>query len=379
MIYLDNNASTRPDPEAAKAVLSTLEEFYANPSSAHAMGIKARQLVDRARAQVAALIGAEPSQIVFTSGGTEANNIAILGTAYKIGKGHIITSTVEHPAVFAPLAHLKEKGFSTSVIPVDENGVIDLEGLRRAIRKDTILITIMHANNETGTLEPITEASAIAHERGILFHTDAAQSVGKHPVDVKKLGVDMLSIAGHKLYGPKGVGALYLKDGIDLEPVIFGAPHERCLKPGTENVPGIAGLGKACEVARKELGREVPRIRALRDMLYNGIKKAIPGARANGAGAERLSNTLNLYLPGADANDLVAALKNRVAISAGAACHECGKVPSHVLKAMGLSDEEAFCSVRISLGKYNTEEEIREAARLIAGSAKKLAVRANPS
>jgi cysteine desulfurase len=330
--------------------------------------------VETARAQVASLIGAEPSEICFTSGGTEANNIAILGLAEHLGKGHIITSVVEHPAVLFPLHHLKKKGFRITRLPVDSEGVVKLEELERAIEPDTVLITIMHANNETGTMEPVAEISKIAREKGILFHSDAAQSVGKAPVNVRELGVDMLSMAGHKLYGPKGVGALFIKDGLDLlKPIMFGAAHERGLKPGTENVPGIVGLGVACSVAGREMAAEIPRIMAFRDRLLEELRKGLSGIRVNGEGAERLANTLNIHIPRVDANALVMALKDEVAISAGAACHEGAKTPSHVLKAMGLTDEEAFSSIRISLGRYNTEAEVREAAGILLKAVHRLA------
>lgn len=381
MIYLDNNASTRPAPEVTKTICRVLDEFYGNPSSGHLYGRKAKALIDSARQNVAALIGASgPGEIYFTSGATESNNIAIFGAAALAGGldkgGHIISQQTEHPAVLNPLKALQERGFEITLLAVDKNGVVDLGALERAIRPETVLVTIMHANNETGVIQPIARAVNICKAKNpkTLFHTDAAQSVGKIPVDSTRLGVDMLSIAAHKFYGPKGMGALYIRSGIPLKNVLmFGAGHEKGMRPGTENTPYIAGLGTACELAVQELPERMERLHGLRDMLFGLLEAALPGLKINGSGADRLPNTLNVFIPGVDGNLLVEALNEVVAISAGSACHEGKRSPSPVLKAMGASDEEAYSSVRITLGRDNTESGIKEAAAYLQKAALQLA------
>ncbi len=384
MIYLDNNASTRPAPEVSEAVCQALDGFYGNPSSGHRYGLLARSRIEWARQRVAALIGAEPAEIYFTSGATESNNIAIFGAAALVrdffpggGPGHIISQQTEHPAVLNPLKALQARGIEVTLLPVDGNGTVSLEALENEIRPDTVLVTIMHANNETGVVQPIREAAGICRARNekTLFHTDAAQSVGKIPVGIGALGADMLSIAAHKFHGPKGIGVLYIKKGLPLKNVImFGAGHERGMRPGTENTPYIAGLGKACELAEKELPMRMKRLQGLRDMLFGLLSAELPGVKINGGGAEkRLPNTLNISIPGVDGNLLVEALKDSVAISAGSACHEGRRSPSPVLKAMGAGDDEAFSSVRITLGRENTEEEIKEAAENLRKAALRLA------
>ncbi len=393
MIYLDNNASTRPAPEVSEVICRALDEFYGNPSSGHIFGRQAKAQIEQARKSVADLIGAkEPGEIYFTSGATEANNIAIFGAAAlaawggaaaiadgpSAGKGHIISQQTEHPAVLQPLKVLQGRGFEITLLPVDGDGVVSLAALEKAIRPDTVLVTIMHANNETGVIQPIREAVNICREKNkkqkILFHADAAQSVGKIPVDAGVLGVDMLSIAAHKFYGPKGIGALYIKRGVPLENVLmFGAGHEKGMRPGTENTPYIAGLGKACELAGKELPGRMEKLEGLRDMLRGLLAQAFPRLKVNGGNAGRLPNTLNVSFPGVDGSLLVEALKDSVAISAGSACHEGKRSPSSVLKAMGASDDEAFSSVRITLGRENTETEIKEAAALLQKAALQLA------
>ena len=384
MIYLDNNASTRPAPEVSELICRALDGFYGNPSSSHLYGRQAKAMIDSARESVAALTGAEePGEIYFTSGATESNNIAIFGAAamaagFSGGPGHIISQQTEHPAILNPLKVLQGLGFEITLLPVDGNGVVCLEELGKAIRPTTVLVTIMHANNETGVIQPITDAVKICRAKNekTLFHTDAAQSVGKIPVDARFLGVDMLSIAAHKFYGPKGIGALYVKKGIPLKNVLmFGAGHEKGMRPGTENTPYIAGLGKACELAKKELAQRMERLKSLRDMLCDLLAGALPGLKIkiNGGGAGRLPNTLNISIPGADGSLLVEALKDSVAISAGSACHEGRRSPSPVLKAMGASDDEAFSSVRITVGRDNTEKEIREAAAILQKAVLQLA------
>ena len=387
MIYLDNNASTRPAPEVREAVCRALEEFYGNPSSGHQPGRRARAVIEEARGELASLLGASAGEIYFTSGGTESNNIAIFGAAALAawggaaalapgGKGHIISQQTEHPAVLAPLRVLQNRGFKITLLPVDRNGAVELEALEKAVREDTVLVSIMHANNETGVIQPIEEAVRICRRKNgkTLFHTDAAQSVGKIPVDAARLGVDMLSVAAHKFYGPKGAGALYIRNGVPLKNVImFGAGHERGLRPGTENTPYIAGIGAACRLAKKDLPQAAARLEKLRQALFGLLEDGIPGLKINGAGTDRLPNTLNISVPGVEGDRLTHALAETVAISAGSACHEGRKTPSQVLKAMGASDEEALCSVRISLGRENTEEEIKEAAGLLRKAVLQLA------
>ncbi len=347
-------------------ICGLLNGSYGNPSSSHIPGIEARKAIENAREQTAALIGASsPGEVYFTSGGTESNNIAISGAAALAGRGHIISTVIEHPAVLNPLKALKDAGFfEITLVPVDGNGIASVREIEKAMRKDTALITVMHANNETGTIEPVEEIGALARQRGILFHTDAAQSVGKIAVDVRKMNVDMLSIAGHKFHAPKGIGALYVREGVKIKnTIMYGAGHERGMRPGTENTPYIAGLGKACELAGKAFLSGSPEaVSRLGELLFSLLKKEMPDIAVNCEGAGRLPNTLSLRIPGIDGPALVSALKESVAISAGSACHEGTKSPSGVLKAIGLSDEEAFSTVRISLGRYTTEEEIREAA-----------------
>lgn len=370
MIYFDNNASTRPDPRVVSVVCDCLAENYGNPSSGHLPGRQAREAIEAARYKVARLIGAQPDEIFFTSGGTESNNIALLGASARRKKGHIISSVIEHPAVINPLKHLMKQGFEVTFLPVDADGLVEPGMLAGSVKKETFLITIMHANNELGTIEPIKELADAARSKNpqILFHTDAAQSVGKIPASVSGLGVDMLSIAAHKFYGPKGIGALYIKKSIQpsIENILFGAGHECGLRPGTENTPLIAGLGLACELAQTELPSRVAQMEELGGTLLKLLKEKIPGLKLNAGGAPRLPNTLNVRISGADAQKIIESLKDKLALSAGAACHEGGeKRPSAVLKAIGLSDADAFSSLRISLGRYNTGEEVKEAAELL--------------
>ncbi len=371
MIYLDCNATTPVDPEVAAAISACLGEVYGNPSSSHAVGRRARAELDRARAAVARLLGCRAGEVCFTSGGTESNNLAIMGTALRHGRGHIITSAIEHPSVMNTVGHLVKLGFEATYVGVDGQCRVSVDEVESSIRDDTVLITIMHSNNETGTLQPIDEIGSVARRRGIAFHTDAAQSVGKVGVSVSS--VDMLSIAAHKFYGPKGVGALYIREGREPAPVMFGAAHERGLRPGTENVAGIAGLAKACEIAGRDLSERVGRANRLREMLLEGLMDGIGGLRLNGHPELTLPGTLNVSMPGIDASALVGSLSERLAVSTGSACHEGGVEPSAVLKAMGLSDAEALSSLRISIGKDNTEEEIRAASAILSGSFRQMA------
>ncbi len=362
IIYLDNNASTPLGPGIVPVMAACLEETFGNPSSSHFAGETAKKVVEHARVKVADLIGASPEEIIFTSGGTEANNMAILGTARRFKSGRIITSCTEHPSVLNPLKHLEGAGFEITYLPVDRYGLVNPRDVDMNIKSDTILITIMHSNNETGTIQPIAEIGRIARKRKIIFHCDAAQSVGKVTVDVKKLHVDLLTVVPHKFYGPKGTGALYRKKGTELSPIMFGASHEKGLRPGTENVAGIAGFGRASETAKKELPERAQTMKRLTKMFYSELRAGIPGIKLNGHPVKRLPNTLNISFPGVSGAVLLERLKNEIAASTGSACHEGRQTPSHVLRAMGLGDKEALSSIRLSIGRDTTKGQIRKAA-----------------
>jgi cysteine desulfurase len=371
MIYLDCNATTPVDPEVSEAMYACLREVFGNPSSSHLPGQRARARVEEARAHVAGLIGCEPEEVFFTSGGTESNNLAITGTALRHGKGHIITSGIEHPSVMNTVKHLQDIGFNATFVGVDSHCRVSPDEINSAIREDTVLITIMHSNNETGTLQPVGEIAQVARSRRVAFHTDAAQSVGK--VEVSAGHADMVTIAGHKFYGPKGVGALYIKRGFNPSPIMFGAGHERGIRPGTENVSGIAGLGKAAEIAKRDLQARIESAMKLRALLLEGLKKSISGVGLNGHPSLTLPGTLNVVLPGTNSAEVVNAFGTKLAVSAGSACHEGVNTPSAVLKAMGIGDAEAMASIRISIGKDNTEEEIRAAAQMLSETAAQMA------
>lgn len=362
-IYLDHNATTPIDEEVKVEIIRCLE-IFGNPSSIHTYGVEAKAVIETSRDSVASLINCSSGEVYFTSGGTESNNLAIFGIALKRGSGHIITSSIEHPAVLNPLRRLQEMGFRVTYLPVDSRGVVDPEDLKRAIQRDTILITIMHSNNETGMLQPIREIAKVANQNSIVFHTDASQSVGKIAVDVRELGVDLLTIAGHKLYAPKGVGALYVKKDLKIMPFMLGAGHERGLRPGTENTIGIAGLAKACEIAKGDLSQRISHNLKLTTTLYEALSASV-SLRINGSLEGRLPNTLNVSIRGVSGNKLVSALKDKVALSAGSACHAGVCKPSYVLKAMGLSDESALSAIRISTGKDNSIDEILQAVDLL--------------
>ncbi len=372
MIYLDHNASTPVDFEVAHSIYSVLRGDFGNPSSSHEFGLRSKRTIEKARSQVAALVGVSADEIVFTSGGTESNNLAIIGLTKKKKKGHIITSVIEHPSVMNPCRHLEDRGFECSYVRVGADGKVALEDIRAAIKKETVLITIMHANNETGVLQPIPEIGALASEHGIAFHSDAAQTVGKIPVNVQQLNVDMMTIVSHKFYGPKGIGVLYIKSGVELAPILYGAGHEKGMRPGTENVSGIAGLGTACEIAGFSLHKRSSRVKKITEMLHHGLKTKIEGLRLNGHETDRLPNTLNVCIQGVDSLLLLEKIKDRVAASAGSACHAGQKKPSPVLKAMGLSDADAMSSLRLSTGKDTTEDEVKEAVEIIAKAAQEL-------
>lgn len=369
-IYLDYNASTPIDPAVAKAMRPYLEQYFGNPSSAHWYGRHNKQAIEKARQQVADLLNCWPEEVIFTSGGSESNNHAIKGAVFaNREKGnHIITSAIEHPAVIEVCQFLETKGFQVTVLPVDEFGRVELEALQRSITAQTILITIMHANNEVGTIQPIAEIAKIAREHRIIMHTDAAQSVGKIPALVDALGVDLLSVAGHKLYAPKGIGALYIGRGIRLEKLIHGAGHEMNLRAGTENVLEIVGLGMACEIARRDLQQDMVHTKEARDRLYDGLKQKLSEVRLNGHPQQRLPNTLSLSFPNVEANRLLAEIKDEVAASPGAACHSDSVQVSGTLRAMKVPLEYAMGTIRFSTGKMTTAEEIDRAVEIIANA-----------
>lgn len=372
-IYLDYNATTPIDPAVLEAMLPFLREYFGNPSSSHVYGKRAKEAIDTAREQVANLIGAQTSEIIFTSGGTESNNHTIIGTAFaNMEKGkHVITSAVEHPAVLATVGYLEKRfGFRVTYLPVDKYGMVNSSDVEDAITPQTILITIMHANNEVGTINPIEEIGEIANENSITFHTDAAQSCGKIPVNVDSLKVDLLSCAGHKLYAPKGIGALYIKNGIKLDRFMHGAGHEQGRRAGTENVPYIAGLGKACELASDSLLTSIPSIRSLRDRLHTNILDGLgeEKVKLNGHPEKRLPNTLNLSIKGVIGDQLLKCIPE-IAASTGSACHSGSVKPSAVLLAMGIPEKQALGTLRLSLGRWSTREEADIAARLIAKNA----------
>ncbi len=375
-IYLDYNATTPIAPEVAAAMLPYLYENFGNPSSSHVFGVQAKIAVEKARAQVAQLIAAQPSEIIFTSGGTEANNHAIVGYCkanHARGK-HIVTSSIEHPAVLEVCRALTEEGFSLTVLPVDAYGLVAPQDLEAALRSDTILVTIMLANNEVGTIQPIQTLAQIAHRHGVAFHSDAAQAVGKIPVQVDDLGVDLLSIAGHKLYGPKGVGVLYMRSGLTLQKLMHGASHEANRRPGTENVLEIVGLGKACEIAGRDMEKNRSHAQQTRDDLHRSLLEAIgqEGVRLNGHPEKRLPNTLNLSFKGVEANLLLAAIGQQVAASAGAACHADQVHISTVLEAMAVPLAWAMGTVRFSVGRETTRQEIDRVVPVIRNAVLRL-------
>ena len=364
-IYFDNNASTPVLPEILEAMRPYFNERFGNASSIHHHGQETRAAVERARESVAALLGCRASEVVFTSGGTEADNLAIFGLV-KAGD-HLITSTIEHHAVLNSGKRLHEMGCEVTYVPVDGHGLVDPEDVRRALRPNTRLISIMMANNETGVLQPVEEIGRIAAEADVYFHTDAVQAAGKAPIDVARIGCDLLSISGHKMHAPQGIGALYVKKGTQLQPLLYGGSHERSRRAGTENVPAIAALGKAAEIALRSLSDgSVQRLAALRDRLEAGMLEAVKSAAVNGGNASRVPNTSNLYFDYIEGEALVIALDLKgLAVSTGAACSSGAIEPSHVLTAMGLRPERARASIRFSLGKQNTAEEVEFALALV--------------
>ena len=393
-VYLDFNATTPVEPEVLDAMLPFFSTEFGNAASIHTFGQKSRAAVETAREKVAALIGARPQEIVFTSGGTESDNHAIFGVvpqpllparsavegsvadgavrSGEIGR-HIITTAIEHEAVLNPCQALEKEGVAVTYLPTDHEGQIDLEELRRAIRPETILITIMHANNELGTIQPLEEIGRMAAEADVYLHTDAVQSAGKIPIDVNALGVDLLSISGHKLYAPKGIGALYVRGGTRLRQLLYGGHHQRGFRPGTENVAGIVGFGKAAEIARKSLAETAQRLSTLREKLERGLLHRVPQSRVNGGGAPRTPNTANLVFPGVEGEALLIALDLRgLACSTGAACSSGAVEPSHVLTAIGLPPEEARASLRFSLGRHTTSADLDFALNVVPAAVAQL-------
>lgn len=373
-IYLDHCATTPLRPEVWEAMLPFFRDRFGNPSSIHACGQAAKAAVEEARSKVASLIGAKSGEIVFTGGGTESDNLAIRGAVDALkGKGrHIITSAIEHLAVLGTCRDLERSGFRVTYLPVDGAGIVDPATVKGAITGETILISIMHANNEIGTIEPIEAIGELTRERGILLHTDAVQSVGKIPVDVRALHVDLLSLSGHKINGPKGVGALYVRQGVEISPVLTGGHQENERRAGTENVPAIAGLGRACELAGGDLNSRAKELKRLRDLLQAKLADKFPGLRVNGHRERRLPHVLSVSFRGLPAEEIVQALdREGVAVSAGSACTSGRRDISHVIAALGVPSEEAQGTVRLSVGWGNTEAEVREAAdRLVSVAGK---------
>ena len=385
-VYLDYNATTPVEPEVLEAMLPYFSADFGNASSIHTFGQKARAAVETAREQVAALIGARPREIIFTSGGTESDNHAIFGIALSSltsfaslasstpnSRPHIITTAIEHEAVLNACQALEKEGVHVTYLPVDREGQIDLDELRRGLRPETALITIMHANNELGTIQPLEEIGRIAKEADVYFHTDAVQSAGKIPIDVNRFQVDLLSMSGHKLYAPKGVGALYIRGRTRLRQLLYGGHHQHGFRPGTENVAGIVGLGKAAELARASLSQDALRMSALRDSLQEGLLRRVPHSRVNAAAAPRTPNTTNLVFPGIEGEALLIALDLKgLACSTGAACSSGAVEPSHVLTAIGLPPEEARASLRFSLGRHTTQSDIDFALAIVPAAVAQL-------
>jgi cysteine desulfurase len=375
-IYLDYNATTPVALEVADAIQPFLDVHFGNPSSSHGYGLSARQAVAEARASVAELIHAKQNEIVFTGSATEANNLALLGVASAAGQSrrHLVVSAIEHPAVMQPALHLRETGWELTVVPVDSYGRVDPRAVAAAVRPDTVLVSIMHANNEVGTMQPIAEIARLIKPTGVLLHTDAAQSAGKIEIDVDALGVDLLTLAGHKFYATKGVGALYVRSGTPIKPILYGADQEHGLRPGTENVPLIVGLGAAATLAREHLPAATQRLRTLRDTLHESLAAAVPGLILNGHPVERLPNTLHVSFPGISGRDLLSRVADRVAASVGSACHSEADAVSGVLAAMGCDADRARGAVRFSVGWATTPEEISLAASALSAGVKDLLV-----
>lgn len=375
-IYLDHNATTPLLPAVLDRMTAVLRDQFGNPSSVHHFGQQAKSVIDEARTDVADLIGAEPSEVLFTSGGTEADNIAIRGAAEALeaaGKRHVIASSIEHEAVLNTLKALARRGWRTTLLPVDQTGIVSPAALQEALTGDTAVVSVMHANNEIGTIQPIADLAALAHERGALLHTDAVQSAGKIAIDVKALGVDMLSMSAHKFYGPKGTGALWVRRGVRVLPLLTGGRQERSRRAGTENVAGIVGMGVAARAAAAKMTEEARRLAALRDRLEAGILRAVPGTAVNGSIESRVPNTTNISFDRVEAESLLIALDlEGIAVSTGSACSSGTLEPSHVLKAMGFNAHRTQNSIRFSLGAANTEAEIDRVIAVLPAIVEKL-------
>jgi len=377
-IFMDNASTTRVDKEVIKAMLPIFSEYYGNPSSIHKEGRKALEYLDKSRKQVADLIHAKNDEIIFTAGGTESDNIPIKGVAYQNkekrgSKGpHIITSTIEHPAVLESVKHLENQGFKVKYLPVDEFGIIKIDELQNSISKNTFLISIMFANNEIGTIEPVEEIGKVAKENNISFHTDAVQAIGKIPINVKKLNIDMLALSSHKIYGPKGVGACYIRKGVKLEPIIHGGGHEGGLRSSTHNMPGAVGLGKACELLKNRMGKDIPYLKKLRDNLIKNILE-IEESYLNGHPTKRLVNNANFRFHGVEGESLLLSLDEKgIAASTGSACSSKKSRASHVLTAIGLDSVESQGTIRLSLGRDNTEDEVEYVSKIFPEIIEKL-------
>jgi cysteine desulfurase len=366
LIYLDNAASTQIHEDVLNSMLPYLKEQYGNPSSLHRYGRLAHKAIEKARKQIASLINAEPSEILLTSGGTESNNTALRGIAMKNISGQIITSSIEHDAILEPCKKLEQNGFDVDYLPVNKFGMVDSSVLKSHISDKTILVSIMFGNNEVGTIQLISELSKTCNENNIPFHTDAVQAVGKIPLDVKKLGIDLLSISSHKLYGPKGIGALYIKNGIDIDPVILGGGQERGLRSGTENVANIVGFGKACEIAKNNLNENITQIKKLRDILVEKVLNEIPEVVLNGHPQFRLPNNAHFTFLGVNGEDLIIKLDEYgIAASTGSACSVNTQKASHVLQAMGFSLEQITGSLRLTIGIFNDQKEIDQTVDIL--------------
>jgi cysteine desulfurase len=375
VIYLDHAATTPIDPEVLEAMTPYLKEKFGSASTLYSLGREARDAVEQARASVAQLIGARPEEIYFTSGGTESDNWAVFGVAAaKANKGkHIITSKIEHHAILEPCHWLEKHGYSVTYLPVDSNGFVDPDELRRSITDETILITIMHANNEIGTIEPVEEIGKIAREKGIHFHTDTVQTVGHIPVDVNAINCDSLAISAHKLYGPKGIGAMYIRKGSRIERYMQGGGQENNRRAGTHNVAGIVGLGKAAELARQRMANEAERLVRLRDMLIKGIESTIENAKLNGDRKKRLPNNVNFSFEAVEGESMILLMDmNGICVSSGSACTSGSLDPSHVLIAIGLRHEQAHGSLRMTLGKDNTEADVKRVLEVLPGIVRRL-------
>jgi cysteine desulfurase len=372
--YFDHNATTPVSPEVLETAVACLGQVYGNASSIHHFGQEAKQRLEQARRQIAALIGCQPQEIVFVSGGTEADNLALFGTVRHVqhagrASRHVITTAIEHPAVLNACAQLEREGVAVTYVPVGADGVVAPDDIRCALRPDTVLVSVMHANNELGTVQPVAEIAAVAREAGVYMHVDGVQSSGKIPVDVEALGVDLYSMSGHKLYAPKGIGALYVRRGTRLGAILFGGHHERERRAGTENVPGAVALGCAAELAEAHLETESRRLGELRDRLESGVVERIPHTGVNGKRTARTPNTTNIYFDGLEGEALVIALDLRgFAVSSGAACSSGAVEPSHVLTAIGLTADRARASIRFSLGHSNTAEQVDALVEALAAS-----------